>query len=170
MRQSLLLREIYLIKLAEGTNRWNPAEFEMKSNSNSGEISAKVTRDETQIEVTIKLPSTYPLKNVEVTCTSRIGVADGRWRRMVLQMIQLLSVQDGSVVDAALLWKSNIEKELEGIEACPICYCILHTKTLSLPGLACPTCQNKFHSTCLYTWFKSSGKSKCVICQQPFFQ
>lgn len=75
-----------------------------------------------------------------------------------------------SVIDAALMWKANIEKELEGVDPCPICYCILHTKTLSLPTLACPTCNNKFHNTCLYTWFKSSGKSKCVICQQPFFR
>ena len=66
--------------------------------------------------------------------------------------------------------KSNLEKEFDGVEPCPICYCILHPKTFSLPALTCPTCNNKFHSTCLYTWFKSSGKSKCVICQQPIFR
>ena len=66
--------------------------------------------------------------------------------------------------------KSNLEKEFDGVEPCPICYCILHPKTFSLPALTCPTCSNKFHSTCLYTWFKSSGKSKCVICQQPIFR
>lgn len=66
--------------------------------------------------------------------------------------------------------KRNLEKEFEGVEPCPICYCILHPKTFSLPTLACPTCNNKFHSTCLYTWFKNSGKSKCVICQQPIFR
>lgn len=79
-------------------------------------------------------------------------------------------MQDGSIVDAVLMWKNNVEKELEGVEPCPICYSILHPKTLNLPHLCCTTCNNKFHSTCLYQWFKSSGKSKCVICQQPFFQ
>lgn len=125
--------------------------------------------DETSIEIKIKLPVTYPLKNVEVTCTSKIGISEGKWQRWLLQIMQLLSIQDGTLLDAVLIWKNNIEKELKGIEPCPICYSTLHIKSHSLPTLSCPTCNNKFHSQCLYTWFKSSGKSKCVICQQPFF-
>lgn len=169
VRSSILKREVALIHIATKAKRWDTNEFEVKGNTTSGDIIASFLKDETKIEITIKMPPSYPLKNVEVNCTSRIGVSDGRWRRWVLQMIQLLSMQDGSVVDAALLWKSNIEKELEGVEPCPICYCILHTKTLKLPTLACPTCKHKFHPTCLHTWFKTSGKSKCVLCQQPMF-
>eukprot|EP01036_Dinobryon_divergens_P027826 gene27826-36664_t len=59
--------------------------------------------------------------------------------------------QDGSVVDTVLMWKCSIEKEFDGVEPCPICYCILHAKSLSLPT------------------HLSSGKSKCVICQQEYF-
>jgi hypothetical protein len=84
-------------------------------------------------------------------------------------IIQLLSMQDGTVLDALLMWKKNVEKELDGIEPCPICYSILHPKSMSLPKLKCPTCNNKFHNQCLFTWFKSSGKSKCVVCQQPMY-
>jgi hypothetical protein len=169
VRPSLLVREMSLMSTASSAGRWNEDEFKVRGSAVSGEVVATFMREETSVEVRIRLPPSYPLKNVEVTCTSKIGVSEGRWRRWVLQMTQLLSLQDGSVVDAALLWKRNIERELEGVEPCPICYCILHTKTLSLPALSCPTCNNKFHNTCLYTWFKSSGKSKCVICQQPFF-
>ncbi|KAJ1429827.1 hypothetical protein B484DRAFT_328817, partial [Ochromonadaceae sp. CCMP2298] len=143
--------------------------FSVRASAVSGEVTATLTREDTRIEISVQIPPSYPLRNVDVSCTSRIGVSDGRWRRWVLQMIQLLSQQDGSMVDAVLMWKCNIEKELEGIEPCPICYCTLHVKTLCLPVLACPTCNNKFHAPCLYTWFRSSGKNKCVICQQPFF-
>lgn len=168
VRNSLVSREIALIALSSAAGRWDTEEFAVRGSAVSGEITAVLTREETTIEIKVKLPPSYPLKNVDVTCTSRIGVSDGRWRRWVLQIIQLLSIQDGSVVDAVLMWKVNIEKELEGVEPCPICYCTLHTKTLCLPTLACPTCNNKFHQPCLHTWFRSSGKNKCVICQQPF--
>ena len=67
------------------------------------------------------------------------------------------------------MWKQNVDQELHGVEPCPICYNTLHPKTLSLPTLTCPTCKNKFHNSCLYKWFQTSGKSKCVICQSPFF-
>jgi len=168
-RNSIVAREMALVTLATKSGRWDSKELVVKGNAVSGEVTASYMREETSVEMKITLPSAYPLRNVDVSCTSRIGMADGRWRRWVLQIIQLLSQQDGSVVDAVLMWKCNIEKELAGVEPCPICYCILHSKTLSLPTLACPTCRNKFHSACLFTWFKSSGKSKCVICQQEFF-
>ncbi len=167
VRYSLIKREIALIRVAKSLNRWDENEFDIRGNAATGEIVASFLRDESKIEIIIKIPSAYPLKNVDVESTSRIGVTDGRWRRWLLQMIQLLSMQDGSVVDAALLWKRNIEKEMEGVEPCPICYCTIHTKTLKIPTFACPTCRNKFHPVCLQTWFKTSGKSKCVLCQQP---
>ena len=169
VRESLMKREVSLIAASSAAGRWNASEFSVRGSVVSGEVTAVLSKDETSVEIKVKLPASYPLKIVEVSCTSRIGVSDGRWRRWVLQIIQLLGMQDGSVVDAVLMWKCNIEKELEGVEPCPICYCTLHTKTLCLPSMGCPTCNNKFHSPCLNTWFKSSGKSKCVICQQPFF-
>ena len=51
---------------------------------------------------------------MEVDCTKKMGIAEGRWRRWILQIIQLLSNQDGSVLDAILLWKKNVDKEFEG--------------------------------------------------------
>lgn len=141
--------------------------FSVTGNAKTGQITASLVQDEVAIDITISLPPAYPLKNVDVSCTRRIGVTEARWRRWVLQMIQLLSMQDGAVMDAALLWRSNITQELQGIEPCPICYCTLHTKTLKLPTFACPTCKHRFHPSCLHTWFKTSGKNKCVLCQQP---
>jgi hypothetical protein len=154
----------------------------------TGEITTTYTADEVSVDMSIKLPKLYPLRNVEVECKKRMGINEGRWRRWTLQVgstllsthlslfhpdavqiIQLLSQHDGSVLDAILFWKRNVDKEFEGVEPCPICYSVLDPKTLALPTLQCPTCKNKFHPPCLYKWFSTSGKSKCVLCQQPFF-
>lgn len=136
-------------------------------NVRTGQITASFVHDEVAVDLTLTLPAAYPLKNVDVSCTRRVGVSEARWRRWVLQMIHYLSAQDGTVYDAAVLWQSNLQQELAAVEPCPICYCTLHTKTLKLPTFACPTCKHRFHPSCLHTWFKTSGKSKCVLCQQP---
>ena len=101
----------------------HPDEFTVRGSTHSGgEIYAVFTRDETKIELKIKLPPTYPLCNVEVECAGKSGVKDARWRRWVLQIVQMLASQDGCVLDALLLWKRNLEREFEGVEPCPICY------------------------------------------------
>lgn len=145
------------------------SEFTVRGHRATREITASYVKDEITIAMTVKLQASYPLKNVEVECSSRLGIAEKNWRRWVLQIVQLLSMQDGSVVDAVLLWKNNVDREMEGVEPCPICFSTLHFKSHSLPSLACRTCSHKFHRACLYKWFQTSGKSKCVLCQQPFF-
>jgi hypothetical protein len=165
-----MAKEVALIGVAHAAGRWDVDELAVKGSTATGEVVATYTREDTSVEIKIKLPAAYPLQRVEVEFTRRMGVPESKLRRWTLQIIQLLGVQDGSVVDAVLLWKANVEKEFEGVEPCPICYCILHPKSLSMPSLQCPTCANRFHSLCLQTWFKSSGKSKCVLCQQPFFK
>lgn len=166
---AIAAREVAFVRLAALEGKWKNDEMTVRGSAVSGEVIATYIKDGVNIELKIKLPSAYPLLNVEVECSSRVGVSEGRWKRWVLQIVQLLSMQDGSIVDAILILKKNIDKEFDGVEPCPICYSILHPKSMSLPSLACPTCANKFHNQCLFTWFKSSGKSKCVICQQPFF-
>ena len=209
INKNIVKREIAIVKLAEQQGRVKATSLSaspdldddggitIRCSAVAQEFVTTFTADEVSIEMTIRLPSLYPLRNVEVECTKKMGISEGRWRRWILQIIQLLSHQDGSVLDAILLWKKNVDKEFEGIilsylqlivpsytneicfaiacyscpgvEPCPICYSILHPKTLSLPTMCCPTCKNKFHSPCLYKWFNTSGKSKCVLCQQPFF-
>ena len=62
-----------------------------------------------------------------------------------------------------------MDQEFSGTEPCPICYCVLHMSTHKLPRMGCPTCGNRFHDACLYKWFQTANKSKCPLCQQPFF-
>ena len=159
--ESLARREISNVQGAGGHGT-----FTMNGNIVSREISASYIKDECSLELIVRLPPAYPLRNVEVECRRRLGVSESRWRRWVLQIITLLSTQDGTVLEAILLWKHNVDKEFEGLEPCPICYSTVHPRNFSLPTLLCHTCNNKFHSECLYKWFNTSHKNKCPLCQQ----
>ena len=121
-----------------------------------------------ELSVMIKIPQSFPLRNVEVDCKKTLGIGEKRWRHWALQIMRMLNKDDGSVLDALLLWKQNVEKEFDGVEPCPVCYSVLCVKTHSMPNLECKTCKNRFHSSCLYKWFHSSGKSQCVLCQEPW--
>ncbi|MBK8156747.1 MAG: hypothetical protein IPK55_12485 [Streptococcus sp.] len=54
-----------------------------------------------------------------------------------------------------------MDKEIEGISDCLICYCVVHYSDKSLPKLGCKNCKNKFHSACITKWFNESQKSNC---------
>lgn len=164
----LIKREIDIIQAATKASDWDGEDFTIRGSTVSREVSASYTKDDCSTEIVLRLPPGFPLKNVEVECRKRIGISESRWRHWVQQIVALLSNQDGSILDALLLWKRNVDKEFEGLEPCPICYSVLHPKSLSLPTMECQTCHNKFHNDCLYKWFQTSHKSKCPLCQQPF--
>jgi len=134
----------------------------------SREVTATYVQDECKLSVLITIPPSFPLRNVQVDCQKTLGIDAKRWRHWSLQIMRMLNGQDGSVLDALLLWKQNVDKEFEGVEPCPVCYSVLCVKTHSMPNLECRTCANRFHSSCLYKWFSSSGKNSCVLCQQPW--
>jgi len=76
--------------------------MEVRGSAISREIAAVYIKDDSRIEIRIRLPASYPLEDCQVECTSKAGVAEGKCTRWVLQIIQLLATQDGSVVDAIL--------------------------------------------------------------------
>mmetsp|Transcript_21384 Transcript_21384/g.46620 ORF Transcript_21384/g.46620 Transcript_21384/m.46620 type:complete len:1635 (-) Transcript_21384:5604-10508(-) len=125
-------------------------------------------KDDCNVEMQMTLPGTYPMQNVDVECTRQFGIKKDRWRRWVLQINRLLSTQDGTLLDAITLWKCNMDREFQGLEPCPICYTVLHVGDHSLPNIQCSTCKNKFHSTCIAKWFRTSHKNECPLCKQPF--
>lgn len=121
------------------------------------------------ILVSIRIPHSYPLQSVKIEYSQKMGVSENVLRKWLLSMTTLLLTQDGSILDAVLLWKTNLDKHFEGVEVCPICYSLFHVSNHSLPNLACKTCKNKFHSACLYKWIKVSHKNDCPLCKTPFF-
>ena len=143
-------------------------EMNVQGGSVTREVNATYVQDDFTLSVLIKLPLSFPFRRAEVDCSKTLGVPAHRWKRWSLQITQMLNNQGGTLKDALLLWKENVDKEFEGVEPCPVCYSVLHVKSHKLPNLECKTCHNQFHSDCLHEWFKSSGKSACVICQQPW--
>merc|ERR1739838_544190 len=89
-----------------------------------------------------------------------------QWRYWILQMTTLLRQQNGSILDALLLWKRKVDKRLDGVEECMICFSVVHSGAgQALPKLACKTCSKKFHAECLYKWFDTSNQSTCPMCR-----
>ncbi len=161
---------VFSPKMDEITNqgRWDSEEFTVRALTVSREVHATYIKDESSLEIAISLPSTYPLVPVEVSCLKQRCVSKKQWRHWQLMIIILLEVRNGSMLDAVLLWKRNIDREFEGREPCVICYSVVEPRTMALPSLTCATCANQFHTMCLYKWFSSSHKSDCPLCQQSW--
>ena len=133
------------------------------------EILANYKQGEVEVQLRLKIPSEYPLKSVEVKCTKQLKIPENQLRRWMLSIRKTISSQNGDFISGILLWKSNIEKEIEGVEDCLICYSTVHVIDKSLPKLACKNCKNKFHAHCIKKWFAESQKSKCPMCQSYFW-
>ncbi|XP_077233049.1 HEAT/U-box domain-containing protein [Tasmannia lanceolata] len=161
---SLLLEELSQVKGAVVADE----NFSVSVNKSPHEITATYKKEETGMDLVIRLPSCYPLLPVDVDCTKSLGISEVKQRKWLLSMTAIIRNQNGAIAEAINIWKSNLDKEFEGVEECPICYSIIHTNDHSLPRLACKTCKHKFHARCLYKWFKTSPKATCPLCQTPF--
>ncbi|PIN19546.1 hypothetical protein CDL12_07777 [Handroanthus impetiginosus] len=142
--------------------------FSISVSKSANEVVATYTKDETGMDLVIRLPPSYPLRPVDVDCTRSLGISEVKRRKWLMSLMSFVRNQKGALAEAIRIWKSNFDKEFEGVEECPICYSVIHTVNHSLPRLACKTCKHKFHSACLYKWFSTSHKSNCPLCQSPF--
>ena len=133
------------------------------------EIMAEYTKGEVSMGLKIQIPNDYPLKSVSVEVGQQLKLTDRQKNKWILAIKNLLQLRNGDIISAVLLWKGNIDKEIEGVEDCFICYCVLHPTDKSLPRLPCKNCKNKFHVCCIQKWFKTSNKSNCPLCQAYFF-
>lgn len=142
--------------------------FSLTVSKSANEVVATYTKDETKMDLIIRLPASYPLRPVDVECMRSLGISEVKQRKWLMSMMLFVRNQNGALAEAIRIWKRNFDKEFEGVEECPICYSVIHTANHSLPRLACKTCKHKFHSACLYKWFSTSHKSSCPLCQSPF--
>ncbi|KAJ4827656.1 hypothetical protein Tsubulata_040241 [Turnera subulata] len=160
----LIVNELSQIKKAQFTDE----NFSVSVSKSANEVVATYTKDETGMDLVIRLPASYPLRPVDVDCMRSLGISEVKQRKWLMSMMLFVRNQNGALAEAIRTWKSNFDKEFEGVEECPICYSVIHTTNHSLPRLACRTCKHKFHSACLYKWFSTSHKSSCPLCQSPF--
>lgn len=126
--------------------------------------------EELTYKITMKIPPDYPLKSVVVDIGDTVKQKSASVRKQTLSIRNLIQSRNGDIISAIMLWKSNIDKETEGIEECYICYCVKHGTDNSLPTMQCRNCKNKFHVSCMRKWFNTSNKSNCPLCQTFFFQ
>jgi hypothetical protein len=129
------------------------------------EVVTRYRKDDSTLELVIKLPTSFPLKPVEVEYIQKFGFGEAVLRKWLLSIRSFLRNQDGTIDDAIYLWYQNVEKQFQGVEDCPICYSIIHTTDHTLPRLKCRTCGKKFHSSCMYKWFSTNHKSTCPMCR-----
>ncbi|XVF46152.1 hypothetical protein PTKIN_Ptkin03bG0003900 [Pterospermum kingtungense] len=160
----LIANELSLIKTANFADE----NFSVSVSKSANEVVATYTKDETGMDLIIRLPASYPLRPVDVDCMRSLGISEVKQRKWLMSMMLFVRNQNGALAEAIRTWKRNFDKEFEGVEECPICYSVIHTTNHSLPRLACKTCKHKFHAACLYKWFSTSHKSSCPLCQSPF--
>lgn len=137
----------------------------IKINRVTNEAKASYLIDEQKLGISFKLPSNYPLSNVQVIGVSRVGISEQKWKQWIMSTQHVITGMNGSVLDSLELFTKNVHLQFSGFEECAICYSILHVVDRKLPNKTCPTCKNKFHGACLYKWFRSSGNNTCPLCR-----
>ncbi|KAL6254811.1 hypothetical protein P5V15_014145 [Pogonomyrmex californicus] len=145
----------------------NVENMQVKIHSTAREVVAIYQMEDTKLELSIVLPSNYPLGRIKVESGQQID-GTAKWRNCYMQLSKFLTHQNGSVWDGLLMWKRNLDKKFAGVEECYICFSIFHISTYQVPKLSCHTCRKKFHTRCLYKWFNTSQKSTCPICRNVF--
>ena len=135
------------------------------------DISASYMVDDASLDISIKFPLNYPLRQVDVEAgNGKVGgVPEGKWRAWLLATTTLMVSQNGSVYDALRIFQRNVSLHFEGVEDCAICYSIIGVIDNTLPSKQCKNCKHKFHSACLFKWFKTSNQSTCPLCRQTSF-
>jgi len=132
---------------------------------------------EIQAELSVRFPECWPLRLGTVEVSPVVGLSKGKNARLKIS-IQSVFRMNG-VQNAVQIWIENIEGFLKDVEECYICYSVTYhhgTKGTgtgtgaggSIPNKQCKTCKNKFHSECLLKFFRTSGKTICCLCQNPF--
>lgn len=111
----------------------------------SREVFATYSLEEAKMELSISLPSNYPLGAIKIDSTKHIA-GKLQAREIVKQLSIYLTHQNGRLYDGISLWKRNLDRKYEGVEECYVCYSVINQDTCQLPRLTCKTCKKKFHS------------------------
>lgn len=111
----------------------------------SREVFATYSLEEAKMELSISLPSNYPLGAIKIDSTKHIA-GKLQAREIVKQLSIYLTHQNGRLYDGISIWKRNLDRKYEGVEECYVCYSVINQDTCQLPRLTCKTCKKKFHS------------------------
>jgi hypothetical protein len=132
-------------KLLKVTSGWI-----LKVEYKSGEIS---------ISAKIEIPENYPIGRTMFT-TSTMD------KDMLTRKMNVLLRTCSKFSEIISLWKVNLDRRMEGLKECPICYFVVELGDKSFPDYSCKTCFNKFHYRCLARWFRESNANTSPICRR----
>ena len=82
--------ELAHLKSPEGLEELSAENLTVKVASAVNEVTAAYNVDEHQLELTLKIPSDWPLQRVTVKDSKRIGVTESRWRGWLLGVQQIV--------------------------------------------------------------------------------
>ncbi|EJD05481.1 uncharacterized protein FOMMEDRAFT_103536 [Fomitiporia mediterranea MF3/22] len=164
----LIAAELQHVKDPAGVAELSGENWNVKVAAGVGEVAASYTVDEQVMEIAICLPRDYPLHGIEVREVQKLGVEENRWRGWLLAVQQIVTSQNGRIVDGLSIFKKNVTHHFENQTECAICYSIISVTELSLPKKRCKTCKNRFHAGCLFKWFNTSHTSSCPLCRSDF--
>jgi FANCL C-terminal domain len=134
--------------------------FKMQYSKTSFLLGCFMDIGELKCSLNVTFSDVFPLKAVSYVPSS-LPVTKQKEQRLLLSLIRASTVSEG-----VFNWKESVQAILSGVDECYICYCVVTQG--NLPTKKCNTCKNAYHNTCIYKWFKTSGKTLCPICQSPF--
>ena len=148
---------------------WQCSDLQIRTSRAGRDITAHYMKEEVRVEVELRPPESYPLQPINILIRTVVKLSEAKIRSWELRLTKLLNNENASILEAILIWKANIDRELEGLEHCTICYYIVHVSDRSLPTMPCRVCKNKFHAGCIRKWFQTSNKNNCPLCQNHFW-
>lgn len=160
----LIQNELKIVKHAIAELEFNEEKdenLEVQVNNYTKEIIVRYLLEEGEKnEMSIRLPPSYPLAEVEIQGISRIGVTQERWNKWILTT--KIACKNGTIVDALNLFAANVKAYFSNLNECAICYGVLAVDRTFVTK-QCPN-GHWFHALCLYKvrtfqkfWLTSSG-------------
>jgi hypothetical protein len=81
----IILNELSTVKQAIAKSEFDNENLEIRANEYTKEVNVRYQVDEGQkLEMSIRLPTSYPLAEVEIVGVNRIGVDQLRWNKWLL--------------------------------------------------------------------------------------
>ena len=149
----VILNELNIVKSAIvelEDNEEKDENLKVQVNTYTKEITVQYLLEEGQKnEMSIRLPPSYPLSEVEIQGISRIGVTQERWNKWILTT--KIACKNGTIVDALNLFAANVKANFSNLNECAICYGVLAVDRTFVTK-QCPN-GHWFHALCLYKVF-----------------
>lgn len=93
--------------------------FSLTVSKSANEVVATYTKDETKMDLIIRLPASYPLRPVDVECMRSLGISEVKQRKWLMSMMlfvrnQVLTLASYSVLFFLLLYAMDVRSSDHG--------------------------------------------------------